>query len=1012
MRWSVLLLGTTARTIWGFDISYTTNTFAVGNDAASAQSCIISDSCIETYYYSRSIPDEVLQNMREEIRYNERESCEITFDSTVSDATHLYVSYKNILNQPDNNLKIEIFGTTYVTPESLPRTLNAADGLITKANFEVAFDIAGGGNLYDENNLGVVRVFTVQAANGTAATNGWDYEQVFENGDPSVYWFFRGQSQEGAVGVGSNPATAGYDHASYDIGTLFYNDGTKSFRDATAGGSSSDSGVNIGRVWTINSGAANINIPRVIMKWYGPRYLSSASDYVQFKVCTEVSIDTICSPFDFGENVQPNEITQKFRQFTTFANDEVLGCIEPIGSDSHLYETSTTDLEFDIATDTKATIEFFGVHPFDTLFIDQCALKDVADSCTINGVTSTSPFEIDTNTAVTITWNHDSYKNVMFKFQELLYDTESGYNFNDHDAYVDTHSACDNSYFSMAYVYDTEDECEGVLEAAKISKYTKIEWNKEYEFANTTITFPDSLNSTNAAVYYYDYFLRCMRTDYSNKYVIVIKEEEASSYDLFYGKERVITICRHTTTNVEESHDLNGWRICGECPRNILPTPTPTHQPSHVPSDVPTSVPTLISPAPSSLPSKSPTPRPTFSPARLSPPSPYPTVSCESEFETNPHMYLVGQEQKTDYQKTILGAIARFGQENGQPFPIFGIGYKSESKYIIPSFLNFAVTIDKSGQTATDAIPKQQTAFANSVTAYPSGTTEIMLTNMVGTIHVGMIVKPDTSANPSLAAHTRVTKHVAGSTTVTISPPTTGEIANGDTLFFNAPEITVPLWLANLYGDQAAITTEAFMSMDSDNAVFQDLGFKLTLPGNQPHSLQITDGGSALTYTRGTGNNIKYNDFPGDWRSAITVTKTEDNGLCDSILVLPYLGEDYVPKIECGDVEEGSISYPDTLSINTEAYAFCTTDEILHPECLDTDARHATGWLYKTFSGFKILNYTGAMGDYIVVGPHTGTDGTVCNITKPTDKTAKLAIINKTIAIYPRALPKMMLIRN
>ena len=120
---------------------------------------------------------------------------------------------------------------------------------ISRANFEAAFDVGGGGTLFNHNDGGVDRQFSVQAATGTAAANGWMYEAQFDNGDPPEFWYFIGQTQEGAVGVGTDENDDATQGGSYDV-IMFYNNGNNTFRDATAGGRTADNGAGVGEVWT------------------------------------------------------------------------------------------------------------------------------------------------------------------------------------------------------------------------------------------------------------------------------------------------------------------------------------------------------------------------------------------------------------------------------------------------------------------------------------------------------------------------------------------------------------------------------------------------------------------------------------------------------------------------------------------------------------------------------------------------------------------------------------------
>ena len=129
---------------------------------------------------------------------------------------------------------------------------------VTKAAFEAAFDVGGGGTLFTENRLGVTRQFSVQAAGGAQAAAGWDYEQQFDNGDPSEFWYFKGQTQEGAIGVGdgtANPAVGANLRT-----TLFYNLSDKTFRDAAAGGRGTPQGAGVGEVWSLPASPTGIDI--------------------------------------------------------------------------------------------------------------------------------------------------------------------------------------------------------------------------------------------------------------------------------------------------------------------------------------------------------------------------------------------------------------------------------------------------------------------------------------------------------------------------------------------------------------------------------------------------------------------------------------------------------------------------------------------------------------------------------------------------------------------------------
>jgi len=129
---------------------------------------------------------------------------------------------------------------------------------ISKNNFATAFNVDGG-NLFNNNQAGINRLFQVKTTSGTAATNGWHYKIEYENSDPDDYWRFIGNSQEGAIGIGIDETKDATQNSNYR-NIVFYNQNNKTFRDNTAGGRTSNNGADVGEVWTKDGATPDIDI--------------------------------------------------------------------------------------------------------------------------------------------------------------------------------------------------------------------------------------------------------------------------------------------------------------------------------------------------------------------------------------------------------------------------------------------------------------------------------------------------------------------------------------------------------------------------------------------------------------------------------------------------------------------------------------------------------------------------------------------------------------------------------
>lgn len=572
MRWLIFAL---APHLVQSQITITNTTKSLGGASHAPDSCVYSQSCIETFYYSKPVTDHVVGNMSNALQFDssQQESCTIIVDAD----THVFLFYKNteIVESSQNNIKID--NTSYIRRQDLPRSQNVS----------------------------------------TAS----------------------------------------------------------------------------------------------IITWTGPRFLQTAGGMLQFKVCTEYKGADLpqCHPFkDITPQTQPDE----YQMYTTWDGTDLMGCIEPNGNGAdHAYENAVSDLSFTVPAEHKYTFDFFGTHPYDTMTYEDSGYLN----CTVSGNDTecgdghTFPLIIQNRSEdATFSWEHTTASaysiNTVYLdgSQNETYLTENDF----YKYWASSHlqSFC-GSTRTPAFTYDYQLACNNVLglNTTHINPFFEIppddqpdnDYSARFDFnvrplspAEKAFKWPESGPSLDNLPDKQGFTKECIMfgpidnaqfTPAIHKYIVPIQYSN-----------KIYTICKpiHHTPIV---HDRSGWRVCAACHHDPLPTPSPVPRPSAAPTETLSSAPSAApSDFPSEIPTKEPTDAPTNNPALVNPPTSYPTAACSNTLTKNPHIELVGSttHSKTDYQKSVLGVIARAGQTNGHPFPLFGIGdFEAQDRYEIVSLV-------------------------------------------------------------------------------------------------------------------------------------------------------------------------------------------------------------------------------------------------------------------------------------------------------------------------------------
>lgn len=443
--------------------------------------------------------------------------------------------------------------------------------------------------------------------------------------------------------------------------------------------------------------AYSVSTHPIEITWSGPKsFYTDDKKIFGFKVCTEPAGKPNCKPFEYDTSATIRAFS--YYDYVPPTTHDNYGCIETIGLGDHGYAL-TESVEITVTgTVNPIDVLFYGTAQEDTLSVDDSIILSSQQITLLNNL---------------IEWNHRTESIKFHSQQYTLTVRQEIMPFETDDPESVLTYVFPGEYFHTVELKSTNSVCPNGYSPAKTMTFSEcrdLTWDvvnstaffKSVSYSTTTIsrTYGPSypffqIDSTNPVLvgcaianpqintsplkatpiiisqpplHVLNNLENKIRNPSDQKYIV----QELPEGTLKYWSETLLVNARAMCIATNPDKNLGGWKLCQKCdPPEVITRPPATPLPTLTPSSTPTSVPSLEpSPAPTDIPTKSPTVAPTrptdfFQNA----PTRYPTLPCD--LDSNPK--ITALDDASAYKSSLLATIARKGQVNGIPVPLYQI---------------------------------------------------------------------------------------------------------------------------------------------------------------------------------------------------------------------------------------------------------------------------------------------------------------------------------------------------